>query len=109
MGTSKGFTGLDYYKARYYDPVAAVFLSADAVQGNGAGMNPYDYVGGNPETWSDPTGERYAPPPGGGGGGGVGGPVGGGGGSGGGGSSGEGGNGNSRGPIPTKPSFVTTA
>jgi hypothetical protein len=45
-----------------------------------AGMNPYDYVGGNPETWSDPTGQMYAPPRGGGGGGGVGGPVGGGGG-----------------------------
>jgi RHS repeat-associated protein len=92
MGTSKGFTGqyndsvsgLDYYHARYYDPVAAVFLSADVVQGNMAGMNPYDYVGGNPETWSDPTGQMYAPPRGGGGGGGVGGPVGGGGGSGGG-------------------------
>jgi len=38
--TTKGFTGqyadavtgLDYYNARYYDPVAGVFLSADTVQ-----------------------------------------------------------------------------
>ncbi len=63
MGTNKGFTGqyadatgLDYYNARYYDPVAGVFLSADTVQGNAKGMNPYGYVGGNPETLSDPTG-----------------------------------------------------
>jgi RHS repeat-associated protein len=64
LNTAKGFTGqyndsltgLDYYGARYYDPVAGVFLSADAVAGNGAGMNPYAYVGGNPETQSDPSG-----------------------------------------------------
>src|SRR6266700_3249504 len=73
MGTTKGFTGqfndsltsLDYYNARYYDPTAAVFLSADIKQGNLQGMNPYDYVGGNPETHNDPTGEMYAPPGGG--------------------------------------------
>ena len=66
INTAKGFTGqyndgltgLDYYNARYYDPVAGVFLSADTAQGNGQGMNPYAYVQGNPETYSDPTG-RY--------------------------------------------------
>jgi len=60
MGTTKGFTGqysdsltgLDYYGARYYDPVVGRFLSADAL----AGLDPYAYVGGNPETYSDPTG-----------------------------------------------------
>src|SRR5260221_12723473 len=64
MGTAKGFTGqyndpftgLDYYNARYYDPVVGVFVSADTVQGNPQGMNPYAYVGGNPETKNDPTG-----------------------------------------------------
>jgi RHS repeat-associated protein len=67
--TAKGFTGqysdaltgLDYYNARYYDPVAGVFLSADVKQGNRQGMNPYAYVGGNPETQNDPTGERTVP------------------------------------------------
>lgn len=67
MGTNLGYTGqyhdslsgFDYYGARYYDPVAGVFLSADILQGNFAGMNPYSYVGGNPETFTDPTGEMY--------------------------------------------------
>jgi len=74
MGTTKGFTGqyndsvsgLDYYGARYYDPVVGRFLSADVLDGNLAGMDPYAYVGGNPETFSDPSGQRFAPPPGGG-------------------------------------------
>jgi RHS repeat-associated protein len=67
MGTAKGFTGqyaddltgFDYYVARYYDPVVARFLSADTVQGNMQGMDPYDYVGGNPETRNDPTGHCW--------------------------------------------------
>ncbi len=67
--TNKGFTGqyndsvsgLDYYTSRYYDPVAGVFLSADKAQGNPAGLNPYDYVGGNPETRTDPNGQYVAP------------------------------------------------
>ncbi|HEX6797109.1 MAG TPA: RHS repeat-associated core domain-containing protein [Ktedonobacterales bacterium] len=46
-------TGLDDYHARYYDPVAGQFASADAVQD---GLNRYAYVGGDPETFSDPTG-----------------------------------------------------
>ncbi|HZU69150.1 MAG TPA: RHS repeat-associated core domain-containing protein [Ktedonobacteraceae bacterium] len=65
INTAKGFigqyndslTGLDYFHARYYDPVSGVFLSADKVQGNWQGMNPYMYVGGNPETRSDPSGQ----------------------------------------------------
>jgi len=66
LPTSIGFTGqrgdsvtgLDYYVARYYDPVVGVFLSVDSVQGNAQGMNPYGYVSGNPETLTDPTGHR---------------------------------------------------
>ena len=64
LSTDKGYTGqfhdaltgLDYYVARYYDPLVGVFLSVDSVQGNQQGMDPYAYVGGNPETLSDPTG-----------------------------------------------------
>ncbi|HZO73629.1 MAG TPA: RHS repeat-associated core domain-containing protein, partial [Ktedonobacteraceae bacterium] len=73
MGTNKGFTGqyadatgLDYYNSRYYDPVIGRFLSADTVQGDGVGMDPYDYVGGNPETLIDPTGNKFVPAGGGG-------------------------------------------
>ncbi|HEU5383534.1 MAG TPA: RHS repeat-associated core domain-containing protein [Ktedonobacteraceae bacterium] len=52
-------TGLDYYVARYYDPVVGQFLSVDSVQGNMRGFNPYAYVRGNPETRTDPTGQYY--------------------------------------------------
>jgi len=63
-GTNKGYTGqyndplsgLDYYVARYYDPVVGLFLSADTVEDNVHGMAPYAYVAGNPETYNDPTG-----------------------------------------------------
>lgn len=50
-----GATGLDYYQARYYDPVAGQFISADS---QAAGLNRYGYVAGNPETNTDPTGHR---------------------------------------------------
>ncbi len=53
--------GLLYYGARYYDPLADQFVSADSVQGNPGGMNPYGYVGGNPETYIDPTGHFEDP------------------------------------------------
>jgi RHS repeat-associated protein len=64
IGTARGFTGqyndaltgLDYYNARYYDPVIGRFLSADTVEGNMQGVDPYAYVSNNPETSNDPTG-----------------------------------------------------
>jgi len=65
MPTAKGFTGqradastsgLDYYGARYYDPVIGQFASADTKEG----PNRFGYVGGNPETLVDPTGHRCA-------------------------------------------------
>jgi RHS repeat-associated protein len=76
VGTSRGFTdqyadstsGLDYDNARYYDPLVGQFVSADSVQGNLGGMDPYSYVGGNPETWTDPSGLMVDPILGGGGG-----------------------------------------
>jgi RHS repeat-associated protein len=67
INTAKGYTGqvhdgvsgLDYYVARYYDPVMGMFLSVDTVQGNQQGMNPYQYVGDNPETHNDPSGHCW--------------------------------------------------
>lgn len=53
-------TGLDYFNARYYDPVAAAFTSADTIlPGDGydiLGLSRYAYVEGNPETRTDPSG-----------------------------------------------------
>lgn len=65
LPTSKGFTGqradatsgLDYYGARYYDPLAEQFTSADTTLAGG--LNRYGYVGGNPETFVDPSGHEY--------------------------------------------------
>ncbi len=62
LPTDQGFTGqrsdatsgLDYYGARYYDPVAGQFTSADTTLAGG--LNRYAYVGGNPESATDPSG-----------------------------------------------------
>ncbi len=63
LPTDRGFTGqradaatsgLDYDNARYYDPVAGQFTSADTTLAGG--FNRYGYVAGNPETWVDPSG-----------------------------------------------------
>jgi RHS repeat-associated protein len=53
-------TGLLYYNARYYDPASGRFISADSVIDNSSGNDPYAYVTGNPETFTDPTG-HYEP------------------------------------------------
>jgi len=49
-------TGLLYYNFRYYDPFSGQFTRADTQQNNASGMDPYAYVGNNPETKDDPTG-----------------------------------------------------
>jgi RHS repeat-associated protein len=67
VDSAKGFTsqyaddltGLDYYVARYYDPVIGRFLSADTKEDNFSGFDPYAYVLGNPETKNDPTGHGW--------------------------------------------------
>jgi RHS repeat-associated protein len=62
LPTSYGFTrqrldgsGLNYFHARYYDSGVGQFTSADSVQG----PNRYGYVGGNPETRTDPSGNCF--------------------------------------------------
>ena len=50
-------TGLDYYGARYYDPLLGQFTSADTLLAGGTeGLNRYAYVGGNPTSATDPSG-----------------------------------------------------
>jgi RHS repeat-associated protein len=68
MPTAYGFTGqrsdavsgLDYYGARYYDPTAGQFTSADGIVPGGGfdlwGLSRYAYVEGNPLIRVDPTG-----------------------------------------------------
>jgi RHS repeat-associated protein len=49
-------TGLDYYRARYYDTWVGQFISPDPL-GFGAGdANLYRYVGNSPTNFTDPTG-----------------------------------------------------
>jgi RHS repeat-associated protein len=50
-------SGLYYYRARYYDPMAGRFLSEDPL-GFKAGINFYAYVGNNPLNFNDPSGLR---------------------------------------------------
>ncbi|MEZ4755485.1 MAG: RHS repeat-associated core domain-containing protein [Flavobacteriales bacterium] len=49
-------TGLDYRGARYYDSDVARFLSLDPLAAEYASWSPYNYVLGNPVTYTDPTG-----------------------------------------------------
>lgn len=53
-------SGLSYFNARYYDPVAGQFITPDTIlPGNGfdiLGLSRYAYVEGNPESRTDPTG-----------------------------------------------------
>jgi RHS repeat-associated protein len=59
-------TGLYYYRARYYDPKLAIFISEDPI-GFGGGLNAYTYALGDPVNLFDPDGtdawsasERFA-------------------------------------------------
>ena len=53
-------TGLMFYQARYYDPLTARFISADAMVPsllNPQDLNRFSYVRNNPLRYTDPTGE----------------------------------------------------
>jgi len=52
-------TGLQYLRARYYDPATGRFLGQDPLsgsQGSPQSQNPYAYALNNPATLTDPTG-----------------------------------------------------
>ena len=54
-GREPDASGLDYYRARYYDPVLGRFLQRDPI-GLGGGIADYAYAGGEPVGASDPNG-----------------------------------------------------
>jgi RHS repeat-associated protein len=47
--------GIDYYRARYYNPTTGRFISEDP-SGLGGGINLYAYAGGSPTNFTDPSG-----------------------------------------------------
>lgn len=56
---SDAVTGLTYMQARFYDPVAARFLSVDPVAASAQSVNRYWYANNNPYKYVDPDG-RFA-------------------------------------------------
>ena len=48
--------GLYYYRARYYMPGCARFISEDPIGWASGQTNNYSYVGGDPISWNDPFG-----------------------------------------------------
>ncbi|NLD26719.1 MAG: RHS repeat-associated core domain-containing protein, partial [Acholeplasmataceae bacterium] len=53
--------GLDYYVARYYDPLTGHFIQADSIipePGKASAFDRYAYVRNNPIRYNDPSGHR---------------------------------------------------
>jgi RHS repeat-associated protein len=55
--------GLQYNRARYYSPADARFISRDPAGFGGGSPDLYQYVGGNPLDFTDPSGETGLPIP----------------------------------------------
>lgn len=51
-------TGLEYYRARYYDSTPGRFLSEDPIRFHSGGVNFYAYADGDPVSYNDPDGLR---------------------------------------------------
>jgi RHS repeat-associated protein len=49
-------TGLNYYRARYFDPAVGTFVSADPLGFSSGDSNLYSYVSNSPTNFIDPTG-----------------------------------------------------
>jgi RHS repeat-associated protein len=49
-------TGLQFSRARWYDPVIGRFVSEDPIGFDGGDVNLYGYVSNNPQNFTDPSG-----------------------------------------------------
>ncbi|WP_426700906.1 RHS repeat-associated core domain-containing protein [Rhodanobacter sp. Col0626] len=58
-GRENDGTGLYYYRARYYSPTMARFVSEDPLEFGGGQNNFYAYAGGNPVSYKDPQGKEF--------------------------------------------------
>jgi RHS repeat-associated protein len=56
-GRENDATGLDFFRARYYNPTLQRFVSQDPVGFGGGDLNLYGYTGQSPNNFSDPNGE----------------------------------------------------
>jgi RHS repeat-associated protein len=54
--------GINYYRARYYNPAIGRFLSEDPLGFAGGGTNLYAYAGNNPISFRDSFGLKPGPP-----------------------------------------------
>ncbi|MCH8623105.1 RHS repeat-associated core domain-containing protein, partial [Undibacterium sp. TS12] len=59
-GRENDGNGLYYYRARYYSPATHRFIAEDPI-GLAGGINTYGYVGGNPISYTDPSGRCFGP------------------------------------------------
>jgi RHS repeat-associated protein len=57
----EGYTGLYYYRARWYDPQLGRFISEDPIGFAGGDINLYAYVRNNPVNLKDPKGTAIVP------------------------------------------------
>jgi RHS repeat-associated protein len=57
-GRENDGTGLNYYRARYYNPTTQRFVSQDPLEFGGGDMNLYAYVGNQPTDLRDPKGTQ---------------------------------------------------
>jgi RHS repeat-associated protein len=55
-GRENDTTGLDYYRARYYNPTFQRFVSQDPIGFGGGDLNLYGYAGNSPNNFTDPSG-----------------------------------------------------
>jgi len=55
-------TGINYYRARYYDPSLHRFISEDPIGFAGGNVNLYGYTNNSPTNFRDPSGNFVQAP-----------------------------------------------